>query len=150
MAPGARSMFGAPCSNLRSFWKQMHCIQESTCDIVGIFRRPPQSFGAPIVIRHPGNCALLPPSLRPLPTGWWNLHSRLGQNSVLPLVLCLTHFFDTVLLVSKTLWKSTMSVNYLSIDLTSSASVENREICFFDYCEWIKKQKKFWICFTFK
>jgi len=24
------------------FRKQMHCIEESTCDIVGTFRRPPQ------------------------------------------------------------------------------------------------------------
>ena len=41
------------------FRKQMHCIEECTCDIVGTFRRP-------IMFRHPGNCA--PPSLRPLPT----------------------------------------------------------------------------------
>jgi len=29
------------------FQKQMYCIEESTCDIVGTFRRLPQSFGAP-------------------------------------------------------------------------------------------------------
>jgi len=43
------------------FRKQMYCIDESTCDIVGIFRRPPQSFDAPIVTRRPGNYALLAP-----------------------------------------------------------------------------------------
>jgi len=46
------------------FPKQMHCIVESNCDIVGIFRRPPQSVGAPIVIRGPGNFSpLAVPSL---------------------------------------------------------------------------------------
>jgi len=48
------------------FRKQMYCIEGSTCDIVGNFRHPPQSFGAPIVIQRPANCSLLaPPSLRP-------------------------------------------------------------------------------------
>ena len=49
------------------FRKQMYSIEESTCDIVGTFRRPPQSsgaltqwFGAPIVIRHPGIVLSLP------------------------------------------------------------------------------------------
>jgi len=28
--------------------KQRYCIEESTCDIVGTSRRPPQWFGAPI------------------------------------------------------------------------------------------------------
>ena len=27
--------------------KQMYCIEESICDIIGTFRRPPQWFGAP-------------------------------------------------------------------------------------------------------
>jgi len=31
------------------FRKQMYCIIESTRDIVGIFQRPPQSFGAPTI-----------------------------------------------------------------------------------------------------
>jgi len=43
------------------FWKQMYCIEESICDIVGTFRRPPQSFGASVVIRRPGNCSSLAP-----------------------------------------------------------------------------------------
>jgi len=48
-----------PCSNLRSFGSKC-AVKVSTCDIVVTFRRPPQSFGAPMVIRRPGNCA--PPS----------------------------------------------------------------------------------------
>jgi len=32
------------------FRKQMHCTEESTCDIVGL-------FGYPAVIPRPGNCA---------------------------------------------------------------------------------------------
>ena len=43
------------------FRKQMYCIEGSTCDIVGNFRHPPQSFGAPIVIQRPANCSLLAP-----------------------------------------------------------------------------------------
>jgi len=40
MAPGTRSKFGAPMFELEIFRKQMHCVEESTCDIFGIFRRP--------------------------------------------------------------------------------------------------------------
>jgi len=59
MAPVATSKLGAPMFELDVVRKKMHCIEESTsCDIVGTFRR-----------RHsdsaPGDCALLPPSLRP-------------------------------------------------------------------------------------
>jgi len=43
------------------FRKQMHCIEESTCDMVGTFLRPPQCFGAPIVTLRPENCAPLAP-----------------------------------------------------------------------------------------
>ena len=45
------------------FRKQMYFIEESSCDIVGIFRRLPWWFGAPIVTRRPGNCVPFP-SLR--------------------------------------------------------------------------------------
>ena len=48
------------------FRKPIHCVEESTCDIVGTFRRSPQSFSAPIVIRRPGNCAPLPAFVTPL------------------------------------------------------------------------------------
>jgi len=42
MVSGVRSKFGAPMLEPEVFQKQMHCIKESTCDIVGTFRRPPQ------------------------------------------------------------------------------------------------------------
>jgi len=44
----------------------MYCIEESRCDTVGTFRRTPLLFGAPIVIRRPGNCAPFAPLLTPL------------------------------------------------------------------------------------
>jgi len=48
--------------------KQMYCIEGSTCDIVGPFRRPTKWVGAPMVIRRPGNCAPLdPPHYAPSP-----------------------------------------------------------------------------------
>jgi len=40
MAPGARSKFGDPIFEPEVFRKQMYCIAEDTCDIVGIFWRP--------------------------------------------------------------------------------------------------------------
>jgi len=65
MAPGARSKFGAPIFEPEVFRKQMYCIEECTCDIIGIFWRPrshspPRSIQRPRVIRRPGNCAPLP------------------------------------------------------------------------------------------
>jgi len=48
--------FDAPMFEFEVFRKQMYCIEESTCDIVGSFWRPPQSFGAR---------GIVPPSLRP-------------------------------------------------------------------------------------
>jgi len=50
MAPGTSSKFGAPMFERAVFRKKMYCIQESTCHIVGTFRRS-------------GNCA--PPSWYP-------------------------------------------------------------------------------------
>jgi len=47
MAPGARNNFGAPMFEPELFLKQIYCIEECTYDIVGTFRRRPQSFGAP-------------------------------------------------------------------------------------------------------
>jgi len=38
--PGARSRFGAPMVKPEVFRKQIYCDEESTCDIVGTFRRP--------------------------------------------------------------------------------------------------------------
>jgi len=59
MAPGARSKSGAPMFEPEVFRKQTYCFEESTCDIVGTFRRLPQSFGPPAVIWRPENCAPL-------------------------------------------------------------------------------------------
>jgi len=47
MVPGSRSKFGAAMFEPELFLKQIYCIEESTRDIVGTFRRPPQSFEAP-------------------------------------------------------------------------------------------------------
>jgi len=71
MGPGARNKFVAPMFEPEVFRKQMHCIEESICDIVGTFQ-PPHGYAAPtavirppIVIRRPGNCAsLIPAPLR--------------------------------------------------------------------------------------
>ena len=66
MAPGARSKYGAPIFDLEVFRNEMYCIEESNCEIVGIFRRHPQWLSIPILIRRPENCTpLAPPSLRP-------------------------------------------------------------------------------------
>jgi len=49
-----------PCSNLRSFGSkcfEINCFEKSAYDIVG-------TFWPPTVIRCPGNCDYLPPSLR--------------------------------------------------------------------------------------
>jgi len=53
MAPSARCKFGAPIFESEVFRKRMYCIEECMFDIVRI-------FGAPAVIRRPGNCAPLP------------------------------------------------------------------------------------------
>jgi len=67
MAPGARSKFGPPHvrnwglseANLL-YWRKClwHCWD---------FSAPPQWFGPSIVTRRPGNCATLPPFVKPLP-----------------------------------------------------------------------------------
>jgi len=41
------SKFGDPMFEFEVFRKQTYCIEKSCCDIVGIFRRLPQSFAAP-------------------------------------------------------------------------------------------------------
>jgi len=56
MAPAARNKFGALMFETEIFRNQMYCIEESACDILGSLG-PLQSFGAPIAIRHPENCA---------------------------------------------------------------------------------------------
>jgi len=46
MAPEARSKLDALVFEPELFRKQIYCIEESTCDIVGTFQHPQQSFGA--------------------------------------------------------------------------------------------------------
>jgi len=41
---------------LEVFRKQMYCIQESNCDIVGTFRRPSRSDSAPGELCPPSLC----------------------------------------------------------------------------------------------
>ena len=68
MAPGARSKFGVPMFEPEVFRKQMYCIEERTCDTVGTFWRPSQSFGARgIVPRCP---PLVTPLIRRLMQKW--------------------------------------------------------------------------------
>jgi len=50
--PGQGSKFSASMFAPDIFRKLMHCIEETTCDIVGTFRRP-------------GNCVFLPPRYGP-------------------------------------------------------------------------------------
>jgi len=50
MVPGARTNFAAPIFESGVLWKQIYCIEGSILNIVGKFRRPPQSLSAPIVI----------------------------------------------------------------------------------------------------
>ena len=47
MAPGAWSKFGAPMFEPELFRKQIYCIEESACDIFGIFRRPRSDLAHP-------------------------------------------------------------------------------------------------------
>jgi len=63
MAPGARSKFGDPMFEPEVFRKQMYCTEVRVI-LLGLFGVP-QSFGALIVIRRPGNCAPCHSSLRP-------------------------------------------------------------------------------------
>jgi len=44
---GPRSKFVDPIFEPDIFRKQMYCMEECTYDIVGTFRRHPDSFGAP-------------------------------------------------------------------------------------------------------
>ena len=64
MAPGTRSKFGAPMFGLEFFWKQIYCIEESTCDIVGTFRRP-RSHSAPTAVIWCPHSDSAPGELRP-------------------------------------------------------------------------------------
>jgi len=41
MAPGPRNKLCAPIFEFEVFRMRMRCIEESNCDVVGAFRRPP-------------------------------------------------------------------------------------------------------------
>jgi len=79
MTPGARSKFGAPCSNLRSFVSNYTAValKYNTYDIVRTFWRP-------VVIQHshsdsaPGELCPCSPSLRP-----WLLRAVLRLNKTI-------------------------------------------------------------------
>jgi len=62
MAPGARSKFAAPMFANEFFRKQMYCIEDSTCDVVGTFGafRSDSAPPSPTVIRRPGDRSPLP------------------------------------------------------------------------------------------
>jgi len=60
----ARSKFGVSLFEPEVCRKQMNCIEESTCDIVGTFRRP-YSDSAPEKL-----CPPCPPSLRSWSQHW--------------------------------------------------------------------------------
>jgi len=93
MAPGARSKLGAPMFEPEVFRNKMHCIEESTCDIVGTwnlelgtFRRPHSHLALPAVIRRPDNCAPFPPRRYALNVSqflaWGMLLQKVGETSV--------------------------------------------------------------------
>jgi len=58
MAHGARNRFGAPMFEPEVFREQMYCVEETTCDMLGLFGRPNDST--------PGHCSSLPPLGTPL------------------------------------------------------------------------------------
>ena len=58
--PGQEASLAAPFSNLKSFGRKFTVLKKVLVKLLGL-------FGAPIMIRRPGNCAPLPPSLRPCP-----------------------------------------------------------------------------------
>ena len=61
--PGQKASLAPPCSN--GGLSEANVLYWRTCDIFGPFRRPPQSFGTPIVIPRPGSYPPLPPRYAP-------------------------------------------------------------------------------------
>ena len=86
------------------FRKQMCCIEESTGDIVGIFRRSSAVTWRPIVIRRPGNC--VPPRYAPdCAVLCWNLAQQL-TSCVTPVVIKQTSEKRLLLLIQ--VWLSVL------------------------------------------
>ena len=69
--PGQEASLPPPCSKLRSFGSKYSVLKKVPVTLLELFgdsaaiRHPPQWFGAPIVIRRPGNCAPLVTPLKP-------------------------------------------------------------------------------------
>ena len=72
--PGQEASLAPLCSNLRAFGSKCTVLKKVLMTLLGLFGAP-QSFGALIVVRRQGNCALCPPSLRP-----WFLHAATRLN----------------------------------------------------------------------
>jgi len=77
MAPGATSKFGARMFETEVLRKQMYCIEDSTCDIVGTFWLPQPIGAAHSDLERPGNCSALPLVVTPLIATQALLQSRL-------------------------------------------------------------------------
>ena len=65
MAPGATSKFGAPMFEPELFRKQIHYIEEGTCDIFGTFRSPCSDSAPPYWFGARGIDLPLTPSFTP-------------------------------------------------------------------------------------
>jgi len=57
--PGQEARLAPPCSNLMSFGSKCTILKKVLTTLLGL-------FGAPAVIRYPGNCDLLSPLVTPL------------------------------------------------------------------------------------
>jgi len=68
MTPGARNKFGASMFKPEVFRKQIYCIEESACDIVGTFLPTPAVIWRLHSDLTLGNCTPLPPIVTPLVT----------------------------------------------------------------------------------
>jgi len=75
MAPMQEASLEPPCSNLKSFGSKCTVLKKVLVTLLGL-------FGAPIVIRRPGNCA---PIVAPLGTTYFDVKtiSFMPANSVL-------------------------------------------------------------------
>jgi len=131
---GQEASLAPPCSILRSFGSKFTVCEESTCDIVGTFRRL-------MVIWRPGNCFPLTPLVTPL-----------DRRLLLPLNLNLE---------AGLMWKMTsselyhvVSLNYLCflttnrlsfrIDCSARSVIKN---CFY-FCSVHVQQLSHWIIYT--
>jgi len=66
MAPGARSKFGSPSSNLTSFGSKYTLLKKVVVTLLGLFGALRNHSALPAVIWRPGICAPLAPLVTPL------------------------------------------------------------------------------------